>query len=162
MRTQPASSLLPSNTAPFIDAYKYALGVGPNFSSTLSFTHFIRDLPCLCKTYTHLTPSMNTQNKVDGPAASPTKRCTPFERRLISCVVFLFTVLLHALSPIFLWPHVSCSPYHGFIVTTTRILIAALAVVLDQYLTGEWSMNSFFYQTALGILGIFLAHSATG
>jgi hypothetical protein len=137
--------------------------MGANLSSTFSFILSIRDLlSTLCKTYSHLKPSMNTQDKIDIPAASSAKGCTPVERRLISCVRILYLALLHGSLAIVIRLRTSDSPYFSFFVTAARILIAASSVLLHQYLTGEWSMNSFFNQTALGILGMFLANSATG
>ncbi|KAH6851190.1 hypothetical protein B0I37DRAFT_373410 [Chaetomium sp. MPI-CAGE-AT-0009] len=74
-----------------------------------------------------------------APSASPTAGpgCTPLERRLTSWCCFLYILVLNALLRIFVWPHVSGSPYLILVVVGTRIVVGVSWVRLYQFLTGE-------------------------
>ncbi|KAK4097840.1 hypothetical protein N658DRAFT_500031 [Parathielavia hyrcaniae] len=87
--------------------------------------------------------------------------CTSLERRLASWCCFRFTLILNAILRVFVWPHVSGSPYLILVVVGTRMGFGVSWVRLHQYLTGEqridplvatvvWFLSTIIVDLALG------------
>ncbi|KAK4121633.1 hypothetical protein N657DRAFT_647817 [Parathielavia appendiculata] len=77
-------------------------------------------------------------------AATRLASCTSLERRLASWCYFLSTLVLNAVLRMFVWPHVSGSPYLILVVIGTRIVVGVSWVRLHPYLTGEERIGPLF------------------
>ncbi|KAK3297912.1 uncharacterized protein B0H64DRAFT_393379 [Chaetomium fimeti] len=98
-----------------------------------------------------------------GPPVPPTasRGCTPLERRLASWCFFLSILVLNALLRIFIWPHVSGSPYLIFVVVGTRMVVGLSWLRLYEFLTGEKHPDPLLL-TAMGFLPTILVDLGLG
>ncbi len=103
----------------------------------------------------------NTPCAAPPPAAPNSADCTPLQRRLSHWCCFLSVLVLNAVLRIFVWPHVSDTPYLVFVVIGTRIIVGVSWVRLHQHLTGEEYINPLV-QTAVGFLPTVLVDLALG
>ncbi|KAH6619615.1 hypothetical protein B0J18DRAFT_434556 [Chaetomium sp. MPI-SDFR-AT-0129] len=103
-------------------------------------------------------------NKIPAASNAPPALavcCTPLERRLASWCCFLATLVFNALLRIFVWPHVSSSPYLILVVIGTCSVVGVSWLRLHQWLTGEQKMDPLL-QTAIGFLPTILVDLGLG